>query len=114
VSGAPPTLPDIPLVPRSDLPADFPQIPVPAGGEPGGPVSFDGETVGYEYPVGALADLVAFYEAWFATVGIDPGPTFGSSPARYWDVTFDGMRVKFEMYTTSTGDADRLAIIYYP
>jgi hypothetical protein len=29
---------------------------------------------------------------------VAPGPTFGSSPSRFWDVVVDGERVKFELY----------------
>lgn len=114
VSGVPPTLPDIPLVPRSELPDDFPEIPVPAGGTAGTIGSFEGESVSFEYPPGTLATLVAFYEAWFRTQNIDPGPRFGSDPSRYWEVMVDGMRVKFELYTITNKPGDRLFIIYYP
>jgi hypothetical protein len=105
---------DIPLVPESELPAGFPPVPVPAGGDLDETIEFfDEESVTFEYPSGSLPGLVSFYEAWFATQEVDPGPTFGSSPSRFWDVMVDGERVKFELYPIEGTDRVRLSILYF-
>jgi uncharacterized protein YceK len=105
---------DIPLVPESELPEGFPPVPVPAGGALDETIEFFlEESVVYEFPSGALPGLISFYEAWFATQGIDPGPTFGSSPSRFWDVMVDGERVKFELFVIDGTDRARLSILYF-
>lgn len=105
---------DISLVPESELPETFPAVPVPAGGALDETYEFfDAESVTFEYSSGSLPGVTSFYEAWFATQGIDPGPTFGSGPSRFWDVMVDGERVKFELYLIEGTDRVRLSILYF-
>jgi len=104
--------PDIPLVPASELPDDFPPVPVPAGGEPADLGVFGAESVILEYPSGTLPTLIAFYEAWLVTQDIEPEPMFGS--VWYWEGTVDGTPVEIEIFATTNDSGDRLAITYYP
>lgn len=105
---------DIPLVPESELPEGFPPVPVPAGGDLDESIEFFlEESVTFEFPSDALPGLISFYEAWFASQGIDPGPTFGSSPSRFWDVMVGGERVKFEIFAIDGTDRARLSILYF-
>jgi hypothetical protein len=106
--------PDLPLLSVAELPDGMPAVPVPAGGQLNTSIAyFTEESVIYEYPSGTLPNLVAFYEGWLRSQGVEVPPPFGSSPSRFWDVMVLGERVRIEIHPVDGQPFDRLTVLWY-
>lgn len=100
---------DVELMGGDEVPDGIP-VPVPAGGEPGGLVAFEGESFAVQFPVGNLERVAAFYDAWFADHEIPVEPVFGSIDGRLWRVDLNGVPVEIQLHKVTNAEAERLFI----
>lgn len=101
-------VPEIDLVPSSELPQGIP-VPVPAGGTEGSLSVFGYDSYSAVYPGSMFDAVVGFYDAWFASEGLEVEPEFGSGGERRWRVTSLDLDV-----TATPGDGEFDILISWP